>query len=180
MPASRSARRAARGATTRPTPSTRSRSRRRPPPKSGGSNADGPYPGLFTSGNQVESFSNDGPRRVFFAADGTPYTPGNFSSTGGKLLAKPDFTAADGVTTSLPLNMGLNPFYGTSCAAPHAGALAALLMSYRPTFAPAQIAAALRGGTVQITNPGAGNRDSGAGFCSPRTSSRRSTRRRRS
>ncbi len=39
-----------------------------------------------------------------------------------------------------------------------------LLMSYRPTYSPAQIAAALRGGTVQTTNPGAGNRNSGAGI----------------
>ena len=135
-----------------------------PAAMAGGNSADGPYPGLFTSGSQIETFSNDGPRRTFFAPDGTPYTPGNFTSTGGKVLAKPDFTAADGITTSLPANMGLNPFYGTSCATPHAGALAALLMSYKPTYTPTQIAAALRGGTVQITNPGAGNRDAGAGI----------------
>lgn len=124
----------------------------------------GPYPSLFSSGNKVETFSNDGPRRIFFNPDGSAITPGNFSSTGGRLLAKPDFTAADGVSTSLPLNMGLNPFFGTSCAAPHAGALAALLLSYRPDLTLAQAGAALRGGAVQITNPGAGNRDSGAGI----------------
>ncbi len=81
------------------------------------------------------------------------------------MLAKPDFTAADGVQTSVTgFSAATRVFYGTSCAAPHAGALAALLLSYRPTFTPAQVAAALRGGTVQIANPGAGNRDSGAGI----------------
>ena len=129
-----------------------------------GNGAAGPYPNLFSSGDKVEYFSNDGPRRIFFTADGTAITPGNFSSTGGKVLAKPDFTAADGVQTSVTGFNAASPFFGTSCAAPHAGALAALLMSYRPTFTPAQIAAALRGGTVQITDPGAGNRDSGAGI----------------
>ncbi len=124
----------------------------------------GPYPGLFTSADKVENFSNDGPRRIFFNNDGTAITPNNFSSSGGRVLAKPDFTAADGVTTSISAGEGLNPFFGTSCAAPHAGALAALLLSYRPTFTPAQVAAALRGGTVQITNPGANNRDAGLGI----------------
>src|SRR5262249_98064 len=52
--------------------------------------------------NPVETFSSDGPRRVFFNPDGTPITAGNFSSTGGKVLQKPDITAADGVNTTLP------------------------------------------------------------------------------
>ena len=129
-----------------------------------GDGPTGPYPNVFSSSNQVETFSDDGPRRVFFNPDGTAITPGNFSSTGGQLLAKPDFTAADGVSTSLPANGGLNPFFGTSCATPHAGAIATLLLSAKAGLTPAQVGAALRGGTVQITNPGAGNRDSGAGI----------------
>ena len=32
-------------------------------------------------GNPVETYSSDGPRRVFFLANGTAITPGNFSST---------------------------------------------------------------------------------------------------
>ena len=129
-----------------------------------GDGPTGPYPNVFSSGNQVETFSDDGPRRIFFNPDGSAITPGNFSSTGGKLLAKPDFTAADGVSTNLPLNGGLNPFFGTSCATPHAGAIAALLLSYKAGLTPAQVGAGLRGGTVQITNPGPGDRDSGAGI----------------
>ena len=67
----------------------------------------GPSPHPFNSTNQIEPFSSDGPRRVFFQADGTPITPGNFSSTGGAVRQKPDITAADGVTTDVP---GFAPF----------------------------------------------------------------------
>src|SRR5262249_21729744 len=43
------------------------------------------FTGPFTGGaaNPVETYSSDGPRRVFYAADGTPITAGNFTSTGG-------------------------------------------------------------------------------------------------
>jgi hypothetical protein len=100
--------------------------------------------------NPVETFSSDGPRRIFFNVNGTPYTPNNFSSTGGKVLQKPDFAAADGVSTTLPLNGGLNPFYGTSAAAPHAGAIAAQILSFRPRLTGAQVRAALKASCVDI------------------------------
>jgi MYXO-CTERM domain-containing protein len=85
----------------------------------------------FTGGaaNPVEAFASDGPRRMFFEPDGTPFTPGNLSATGGVVRQKPDFTAADGVTTTTP---GFAPFFGTSAAAPHAAALAALVLQSRP------------------------------------------------
>ena len=60
--------------------------------------ASGPFPQPFSASNAVETFSSDGPRRVFYQANGTPYTPGNVSSTGGVLRQKPDITAADGVS----------------------------------------------------------------------------------
>ena len=58
------------------------------------------YPNPFTGGanEPVETFSSDGPRRVFYDANGVPITPGNFSSTGGTVLQKPNIAAADGVT----------------------------------------------------------------------------------
>lgn len=123
----------------------------------------GPYPLPFTGGaaNYVEFFSSDGPRRLFYYPDGTPITPGNFSSTGGSLLVKPDFTAADGVATSLPLG-GLNPFFGTSCAAPHAAAIAALLLSYNPSLTPAQFRAVLINTALPVTVDSA--RTAGAGI----------------
>ncbi len=60
--------------------------------------------------------------------------------TGGAIRQKPDITAADGVATSVK---GFQPFYGTSAAAPHAVAIAALLLSGKPTATPDQIRTAL-------------------------------------
>ena len=74
--------------------------------------------------NTNETFSSDGPRKIFYKPDGTAITPGNFlfATNGGQTLIKPDFAAADGVTTKTP---GFSPFFGTSAAAPHAAAIAA-------------------------------------------------------
>lgn len=116
----------------------------------------------FTGGadNPVEFFSSGGPRRMFFNPDGSAITPGNFSSTGGVVLQKPDITAADGVTTSVP---GFAPFFGTSAAAPHAAAIAGLLWSFNPTLTPAQIRTLLTSTALDIEAPGV-DRDSGAGI----------------
>ena len=119
-------------------------------------------PNPFAGGavNPVELFSSDGPRRVFFRADGTPITPGNFGVTGGTLRQKPDIAAADGVTTATP-NFG--SFFGTSAAAPHAGAVAALLWSYNRGLTPAQVGSALVSTALDIEGAGV-DRDSGAGI----------------
>jgi hypothetical protein len=120
------------------------------------------YPNPFTGGptNPVETFSSDGPRHVFFNADGTPITPGNFSSTGGAVRQKPDLTAADGVATSVT---GFASFFGTSAAAPHAASIAALLKSYNPLLSPAQMRAVLTGTTLDNMAAGV-DRDSGFGI----------------
>jgi uncharacterized repeat protein (TIGR01451 family) len=115
----------------------------------------GPYPGPFTVfNNLVERFSSDGPRRVFYNSDGSQITPGNLSSTGGTVRSKPDLTAADGVSTTLPANSGLNPFYGTSAATPHAAAIAALLLSADPSLTPAQVRNTLTSTAIDIEAPG--------------------------
>ena len=131
-------------------------------PYPGSPNPYGSYPNPFTGGaaNPVETFSSDGFRRVFFQANGTPITPGNFSSTGGAVRQKPDFTAADGVTTDVP---GFAPFYGTSAAAPHAAAIAALLKSYNTNLTALQIRTVLTNTALDIMSPGV-DRDSGAGI----------------
>lgn len=116
--------------------------------------------GEFDGSESVESFSSDGPRRIFYEADGTPITPGNFSSTGGKILQKPDITAADGVSTATP---GFNPFFGTSAAAPHAAAMAALLIEDGIFTTPEQVRDALLDTAFDIEAPGF-DRDSGAGI----------------
>lgn len=123
-------------------------------------NPTGPFPGLFTSSQLSELFTSDGPRRIFFSADGTPITANNFSSTGGQLLMKPDITAADGVMCAAP---GFNPFFGTSAAAPHAGAIAAMLKSFKFTLTPAEVFNILT--TTAIDIEGAGwDRDTGFGI----------------
>lgn len=88
--------------------------------------------------NPTEVFSSDGPRKMFFNPDGTPITPGNFlfGTNGGTTFQKPDFTAADGVSAKTP---GFNPFFGTSAAAPHAAAVAALVKSAKPSLTGPQI-----------------------------------------
>ncbi len=119
----------------------------------------GPYPNAFSTANKVENFSSDGPRRIFFNADTTAVTPGNFlfATNGGLTRAKPDVTAANGVSTTFPSATGLNPFFGTSAAAPHAGAIAALLKSADPTLTPAQIRTLLTTTTADVEASGYDN-----------------------
>jgi subtilisin-like proprotein convertase family protein len=123
--------------------------------------------GAFTGGNDnpVELFSSDGNRRVFFDSDGVPYTPGNylFKTHGGQVRKKPDLAAADGVSTTLPAENFLNPFFGTSAAAPHAAAIAGLLKQAQPTASAAKIRNALTKTALDIEVAGV-DRDSGAGI----------------
>ena len=120
------------------------------------------FPNAFSGGssNPVETFSSDGPRRIFFNTNGTAITPGNLSSTGGAVRAKPDIAAADGVKTSVP---GFDPFFGTSAAAPHAAAIAALLLSFNPNLMTTQVRTALTSTALDIEDVG-NDRDSGAGI----------------
>lgn len=119
----------------------------------------------FTGGvaNPVETFSSDGPRRIFFDAAGTPLTPGDLSATGGAVRDKPDIAAADGVATATP---GFNPFFGTSAAAPHAAAIAALMQQTGnlTSVGARQIFAAT---ALDIEAPGP-DRDSGVGLLDAR------------
>ena len=123
----------------------------------------GPFPNPFNRFSPLEPFTSDGPRRIFFDPDGSPITPGNFSSTGGIVRNKPDLTAADGVSTTLPIASGLNPFFGTSAAAPHAAAIAALVKSAVPSLTPAQVRTTLTSTGLGLP-PGSFNRDSGFGI----------------
>jgi uncharacterized repeat protein (TIGR01451 family) len=127
--------------------------------------APGPFPAAFSSANVSETFTSDGPRRIFFDGDGTAFTPGNFSSTGGILRQKPDITAADRVSVT---GVGGFPttFSGTSAAAPHAGAIAALLLSGLPAPTPTQVGNAMRSTAIDIEAAGT-DRDTGVGIVMP-------------
>jgi hypothetical protein len=122
----------------------------------------GPFPNPFNAGNKVEPFSSDGPRRLFFGGNGAAFTPGNVSSSGGMLLQKPDFTAADGVSVT-GVGGFPSPFFGTSAAAPHAAAIAALVKSRNLNLTAGQVRAALFASVIDIEAAGV-DRDSGAGI----------------
>ena len=118
----------------------------------------------FTTANTVETFTSDGPRRIFFTESATAITPGNSSSTGGMVLNKPDLTAADGVSVTGSNGLFPTTFFGTSAAAPHAAAIAALIKSRPgPALTPTQIRAALMSTAIDIEAPGF-DRDSGVGI----------------
>ncbi len=107
--------------------------------------------GPFTEDTEVENFSSDGPRRAFFEADGTPFTPGNLSSTGGVVRQKPDVTAADGVSTTTPR---FTTFFGTSAGVPHAAAAAVLLKDADPEITAQEIEDVLEASAIDIEFPG--------------------------
>ncbi|MFT7835017.1 S8 family serine peptidase [Saccharothrix sp. BKS2] len=114
-------------------------------------NPRGPFPGAFDGSQKPERFTSDGPRRVFFAPDG---------SAAPEVRQKPDLTAADGVSTSVP---GFDPFFGTSAAAPNAAAIAGLILSGNPGLSPAEVREALTATAVDIAEAGVDNR-TGAGI----------------
>ena len=117
--------------------------------------------GEFDGSESVQFFSSDGPRRVHLEEDGTPITPGNFSSTGGELRGKPDVTGADCVSTATP---GYGVFCGTSAAAPHVAGIAALLFELGGGGTTGDdVRDAIEQGTLDIEAPGH-DRDSGHGI----------------
>ncbi len=125
----------------------------------------GPFPSAHSASNVSETFSSDGPRRIFFNADGTPFTPGNFSGTGGIVRQKPDITAADRVSVT---GVGGFPttFSGTSAAAPHAAAIAALVKSAYPNLTTSQMRTLLTSTAIDIEAAGV-DRTTGAGIIMP-------------
>lgn len=118
----------------------------------------------FSSANPIETFSSDGPRKIFYNPDGSEITPGNvlFATGGGTTLQKPDVTAADGVSTATP---GFEQFFGTSAAAPHAAAIAALVKSANTSLTGAQIRQILSSTAIDTMAAGV-DRDSGYGILS--------------
>jgi hypothetical protein len=68
---------------------------------------------------------------------------------------KPDITAADGVLTSVD---GFDPFFGTSAAAPHAAAIAGLVLSGNPGIDPAEVREALTTTAIDLAAPGVDGR----------------------
>lgn len=114
----------------------------------------GPFPNPHSTADGTESFTADGPRTLFFNPDSTPI------AGGPTIRQKPDIAAADGVSCAAP---GFEIFFGTSASAPHAAAIAGLLLSSNPMLTPAQVRTALTSSALDIELAGV-DRDSGAGI----------------
>lgn len=98
------------------------------------------------SPSSVESYSSRG--------DSTVYT--DFSTQTKDVRQTLDGTAIDGVQTDIG-QLGIwphNPFYGTSAAAPHAAAIAALIKQANFSLTPDQIANVMAATAIDIDAPG--------------------------
>ncbi|HMB74153.1 MAG TPA: PKD domain-containing protein, partial [Gammaproteobacteria bacterium] len=109
----------------------------------------------------AEPYSSAGGTPILFNTNGSPRTVAH-------IRAKPEITAVDGVNTTfffsdLHGNDGIDDFFGTSAAAPHAAGVAALLLEARPGATPTQIGTALQSTAIDMNTPGF-DFDTGAGL----------------
>ncbi|RYG27526.1 hypothetical protein EON81_29990, partial [bacterium] len=104
----------------------------------------------FNAGDVPEDFTSDGLRRIYYDANGVQIAP-NLTFAGAIVRQKPTLSAPDGTQTTVP---NFQPFFGTSAAAPHAAALAALLRQFAPDATPDDLTDALTLGAVDILTAG--------------------------
>lgn len=114
----------------------------------------------FAGTENVEWYTTDGPRRVFYEPNGTFITPGNLTSTGGRVRQKPDIAAADCVKTATP---GFATFCGTSASVSHAAGIAALMLSGKPDLTVDEVRQAFANSALDIEGTG-WDRNSGYGL----------------
>jgi len=102
---------------------------------------------------------------VAAADQATPLVPESFTSVGGvplffdnqgnripaNIQRKPNVTGIDGTDTTVP---GFAPFFGTSAAAPHVAAVAALMLQAAPHSSPRAIRVALEQSALDLFTPG--------------------------
>ena len=106
----------------------------------------------------LDSFSSRGGTPILLDAQGNRLPA-------PEVRPKPEIVAPNGVTTSFEPVSGFNPFFGTSAAAPHAAAVAALLLQRAggaQRLTPAQITRLLQQTAIPLDPPG--NLRSGAGL----------------
>lgn len=110
----------------------------------------------------LESFSSAGPQRIYFDTSGTPLSP-------FETRQKPEIVAPDGTnTTFFGFDIsedadGFPNFFGTSAAAPHAAAVAALMLEADPLLTPNEMYQTLQDTAIDMLTPGFDD-DSGFGL----------------
>ena len=91
-----------------------------------------------------EGFTSNGGVQIRYNTNGEPITP--------ITRLKPNFCAVDGVSNTF-FGTG-NNFFGTSAAAPHAAAVAALMLEANPTLTPTQVRNLLVASSIEMLTPG--------------------------
>jgi PKD repeat protein len=95
----------------------------------------------------LEPYSSAGGTPILFNTSGAPLAAPDVRS-------KPEITAVDGVNTTFFFNDvdgdGVDDFFGTSAAAPHAAGIAALMLAAQPGSTPQQINAALESTAIDM------------------------------
>ena len=118
-------------------------------------------PAFGTYPPMLEPYSSRGGTPILFASNGSPL--------GSPVIrSKPEMTAVDGVNTTFFFNDthgndGIDDFFGTSAAAPHAAGIAALMLQAQPDSTPQQLNAALQGSAIDMNSAGF-DHDSGYGL----------------
>jgi hypothetical protein len=121
----------------------------------------GSTPAFGVSPPVLEPFSSAGPTPILFTTTGVP--------TFDARAQKPEITAPDGANTTffgqdIAADADAFPnFFGTSAAAPHAAAVAALMLQVNPSLSPAAVYSALESTALNMGPVGFDN-DSGFGL----------------
>ena len=116
----------------------------------------------FFDQDKPEFFTSEGPTTILFEPDGTQKAVPEVRNT-------PDIAAIDGInTTFFGSDIGVDPdtfpnFFGTSAAAPHAAAVAALVQQANPSLTPQQVYNRLQS-TAEDISPSGFDNVTGAGL----------------
>lgn len=112
----------------------------------------GDTPAFGTNPPEIESFSSPGTTPILFDTDGDRLPE-------PEIRQKPDIVAPDGTNTTffgsdISSDADSDPnFFGTSAAAPHAAAVAALLKEADPSLTPAEISDLLQSTALDMDDP---------------------------